>query len=173
MKVFYYCYGSSHTSVVAAAIHSGRLDPRRAPTNRELSLVRHFDRVADSQLGTVFPAGTGPAGEKVYVVGLGPGRRVIRQAIDSFLEFKGVPRDSYLLIDALSRANLTVRIGGVVSRRLGLVAVGRPLVSLGIRQVYARLAALVAETQAEVARRSRDHGSGPGPARGTRARTLR
>ncbi len=153
MKVFYFCYGGSHTSVVAAAIHTGRLDPGRPPTARQLASVRHFDRVRDAQLGTVFPAGRGPDGEEVYAVGFGPGRKVIRQAVESFLEMKGVPARDYLLVDALSRANWVVRAGGVISRRLGLVALGRPLAAMGIRQVYGRLAQLVAETRAEVARR--------------------
>jgi len=153
VKVFYHCYGSSHTSVVAAAIHTGRLDPGRVPTAGQLASVRHFDRVHNAQLGTVFPVGRGPDGEEVYVVGFGPGRKVIRYAVQSFLEIKGVPTRDYLLVDALSRANWVVRAGGVISRRLGLVALGRPLVALGIRQVYGRLADLVAEARVEVARR--------------------
>lgn len=152
-KVFYYCYGSSHTSVVAAAIHTGRLDLERVPTIAELTSLRHFDRVRSAELGTVFPAGLGPDGERVYVVGLGPGRKIIHQTILSFLELQQVPPREYLFADALSRANWVVRAGGLASRRLGLVALGRPLAALGIQMVYPRLASLVAETRAEVGRR--------------------
>ncbi len=153
IKVFYYCYGSSHTSVVAAAIHTGRLDLERVPTIAELTSIRHFDRVRSAELGTVFAAGPGPDGERVYVVGLGPGRKIIHQAVLSFLELQRVPPREYLLADALSRANWVVRAGGLASRRLGLVALGRPLAALGIQMVYPRLASLVAETRAEVGRR--------------------
>lgn len=153
LKVFYHCYGSSHTSVVAAAIHTRRLDPDRVPTTRELTAVKHFDRVRDAELGTVFPVGPGPDGEAVYVVGFGPGRKIIRQAVESFLELKGVPAEDYILVDALSRANFAVRAGGVISRRFGLVSVGRPLAALGIRQIYRGLGGLATETRAEVSRR--------------------
>jgi len=153
-KLFYYCYGSSHTSVAAAAIHTGRLDPRRTPTVRQLLSIRHFDRVAASQLGTVFPVGSGRQGEDVFVVGLGPGRELIRQTLESYFELTGVPARCYLLVDALAGANWLIRVGGLLSRRLGLVGLGRPLVSLGIRLAYARLSDLVARTRAEVQRRT-------------------
>lgn len=160
MKVFYHCYGSSHTSVVAAAIHTGRLDPGRTPTAAEIRAVPHFDQVLDADLGTVFPAGRGPDGEEVFVVGFGPGREIVRRAVISFLELKGVPERDYLLVNALTRANWAVRAGGVVSRRLGLVALGRPLATWGIQRAYGRLAGLVRETRAEVRRRA----AGPAPA---------
>ncbi len=160
MKVFYHCYGSSHTSVVAAAIHTGQLDRRRTPSLRELDRIPNFDRVRAADLGTVFFAGTGPDGEEVYVVGFGPGKDVIRRAVLSFLALKGVSPDDYLLVDALSRANWVVKAGGIASRRLGLVSLGRPIAALGIRQVYQRLVELVEETQAEVRRRKTLAGRG-------------
>lgn len=154
-SVIYYCYGSSHTSVVAAAIHTGLLDPGRLPSNAELAALPHFDRVPNAELGTVFPFGRGPEGEEVFVVGLGPGRVGVSRTIRSVLDLEGVPRESYLLVDALSRANWVVKAGGLASRRFGLVALGRPLASRGIRSVYPRLAALVRETQAQVRESSR------------------
>ncbi len=153
MRVFYYCYGSSHSSVVAGAIHTGRLPTDRIPRAAEVQGVRHFDQVRSAEHGTVFPAGRGPDGEDVFVVGLGPGRKVIRRAIASFLDLKGVPREDYLLVDALSRVNPLVHMGGVASRRFGLVGLGRPLVTLGIQLSYWSLVRLVRETQAEVSRR--------------------
>ncbi|MGB3963216.1 MAG: DUF3189 family protein, partial [Tepidanaerobacteraceae bacterium] len=35
MKIFYCCYGSAHSSVVAASIHLGLLPSDRVPTSRE------------------------------------------------------------------------------------------------------------------------------------------
>jgi hypothetical protein len=153
MKVFYHCYGSSHTSVVASAIHTGRLDPRITPTLRKIISLEPFDRTGSGELGTLYEAGTGPAGEGIYFIGLGPARKTLCRAILSFLDLRRIrPRD-YLFADALSPAGLTVRAGGILSRRFGLVSAGRPLAALGIRLAYPRLAALVTQTQAEVRRR--------------------
>ena len=153
MKVFYHCYGSSHTSVVAAAIHVGGLAPDRLPRLGEIQDVPHFDRIRAAELGTVFVSGRGPDGEEVLVVGFGPGRKIVREAVLSLLELKDVPPNDYLLVDALDGANWMVRIGGMLSRRLGLVSIGRPLAALGIRLMFRRLVRLVEKTQAEVRRR--------------------
>ncbi|MEW6031385.1 MAG: DUF3189 family protein [Bacillota bacterium] len=159
MRVFYHCYGSSHTSVVAAALHTGRLDPRRTPTVRELCALPLFDRVQGRDLGTVFPAGRGPDGEEVFVVGFGPGKEVIRRAVVSFLDLKGVDPDDYMLVDALRLAGWLVKVGGTLSRRLGLVSLGRPMAALGMRRAYPALVALVREVRGEVARRKGRCGS--------------
>jgi hypothetical protein len=153
VKVFYHCYGSSHTSVVAAAIHVGRLASDRLPSLGEIQDVPHFDRIRAAELGTVFVSGRGPDGEEVLVVGFGPGRKIVREAVLSLLELKGAPPKDYLLVDALDGANGVVRIGGMLSRRLGLVSVGRPLAALGIRLMYRRLVRLAEKTRAEVKRR--------------------
>lgn len=152
VKVFYHCYGSSHTSVIAAAIHIGRLPETRVPSSRELVSVPHFDEVR-AALGTAFLAGSGQDGEEVYVVGFGPGRDIIRRALETFLDLRGVPARDYVLADALDRAGWVVKVGGIVSRRIGLVSVGRPLAALGVRLAYRRFLELVRETRAEVRRK--------------------
>jgi hypothetical protein len=153
MKVFYHCFGSAHTSVVAAAIHTGRLAPERLPTVDELVALPLFDRVSSQDIGKVFAVGQGSDGEEVYVVGFGPGKEVIRKAVASFLDLKGVANDEYLLVDALSQADWLVKLGGTMSRRLGLVRFGRPLAARGIRRVYPGLCDFVAEARKEVRRR--------------------
>jgi xylulokinase len=42
MKIIYHCYGGSHSSVLAAAIHTGRLNPERLPTGEELMALPYF-----------------------------------------------------------------------------------------------------------------------------------
>lgn len=160
--VVYCCYGSSHTSVVAAAIHVGRLDPTSLPTRDTVLGLPRFDRVGRSELGRLFPAGRGPAGEEVYFAGFGPGRRLVHRAALDLLAAAEVPRGQVLLVDALSRADWLVRLGGTLSRGLGLVGVGRPLVAAGIRRVYPALADLVRSTQARVGRTPGGQGSEEG-----------
>ena len=147
MKVFYHCFGSAHTSVVAAAIHTGRLSARRVPPVRDLMALPLFDRVSSRQIGRAFAVGRGPLGEEVYVIGFGPGKDVIRKAVSSLLDLKGVRNDEYLLVDALSQADWLVKVGGTLSRRFGLVRLGRPLAARGIRRIYPGLTDLVAEAR--------------------------
>jgi len=153
VRVFYHCYGGTHSSVVAAALHTGRLDPARRPTVREIMELPLFDRVKNCELGRVFHYGSGPGGEEVYVVGFGPGREVVRRAIISFLQIRGVPARNYLFVNALARVGLVVRVGGMLSRRLGLIRAGRPLAAWGLVRSYRSLVSLVDETRIEVRRR--------------------
>jgi len=153
VKVFYHCHGGTHTSVAAAALHTGRLSPDRPPAVVEIMRLPLFDRVARSDLGRVFFYGTGPSGEQVYVVGFGPGKEIVKRAITSFLQMRGVPAKDYLFVDALATAGLPVRAGGLLSRRLGLVGLGRPLAAWGVRRSFPALVSLVDEARTEVRRR--------------------
>src|SRR5690606_1821093 len=58
---------------------------------------------------------------------------------------------------ALQTVNLPMRVGGYLSRRLGWVAVGRPLVVFGTRRAFPALVQLVEETR----RKLREGASGP------------
>lgn len=153
MKVFYHCYGGTHTSVVAACLHTGRLDGRAVPDLREVVDLPHFDRIASSDLGQPVSFGQGPDGEEVYAIGLGPAKEIVRRSVCSFLDLKGVPARDYHFADALRPAGWMVKAGGMLSRRVGLVAVGRPLAAAGIRRVFPRLVELVEATRVEVRRR--------------------
>ncbi len=153
MKVFYNCYGGTHTSVAAAALHTGRLDPRRTPRVRDIVGLPLFDRVPTEDIGLAFPYGRGPDGEDVLVIGFGPGKTVVKRAVTSFLELKGVCARDYFFVDALPRATWAIRVGGTLSRRLGLVPLGRLLAAWGVQRAYDRLVSLVEETRAEVRRR--------------------
>lgn len=153
MRVFYHCYGGTHTSVVAACLHTGLLDPGRAPSVTEVVGLPHFDRTAPADLGRPLFIGRGPEGEEVYAVGFGPSKDIVRRAVCSFLDLRGVSPREYHFADALRQAGWVVKAGGILSRRLGLVAVGRPLAAVGIRRAYPRLVALVNQTRVEVRRR--------------------
>jgi hypothetical protein len=47
------------------------------------------------------------------------------------------------VIDCLPHVTLPVRLGGYISQRLGLTAIGRPLVGRGILWNYSRILELV------------------------------
>ncbi|MGE5576690.1 MAG: DUF3189 family protein [Syntrophothermus sp.] len=142
-KIIYHCYGSSHSSVSAAAIHLGLLPRDRLPTSQELLSIPHFDRTTPNEVGTPFFMGTDRWGDEVYILGRGRAKRFMKNAIKSLCRIYGFPEQQLLLVDALSILNTTTVVGGTLSRGLGLVSLGRPIAALGIRLSYFNFVRLV------------------------------
>jgi len=137
MKVFYCCYGSAHTSVVAASIHIGLLPHNRVPHPRELEILPHYDKTESFEVGTPFFMGIDEYGAEVYILGMINQRELIKKAVRSFLKHSGIDDKDVLIEDALKNVNIMTKIGGFISRRLGLVKIGRPLTIWGIQRGYA------------------------------------
>lgn len=147
MKVVYHCYGSAHSSVTAAAIHLGMLPRERRPTDAELLAVPRFDRTKTSELGKPFFIGRDSAGREIYVLGRGPAARLVANCVESLGELLGTPPLAVVMVNALPSVSLVTTIGGTLSRGLGIVWPGRPLVLWGIRRCYGRFVQLVTETE--------------------------
>ncbi len=151
MKVIYCCYGSSHSSVVAAAIHLGWLPCDRVPSAREIESVPHYDRTEPAEIGTCFPMGKDECGRDVYIIGMGAAKKIVRNAIESVLEICGLRKGEYLLVDTLPEVGVVTKVGGFLSRALGLIGPGRPLTIWGVRRSYARFVRLVRDVKAALA----------------------
>lgn len=136
MKVFYNCYGSAHSSVLAAAIHTGMLSTDELPSNAEILHLPHYDKTSNEEIGLPFFFGYDELGNEVFIIGMGGQRDVVKKSIQSFLKDSGVPQTSYVIINTLSYVNWWTRIGGFLSRRLGVVKIGRPLTVFGLKKVY-------------------------------------
>ncbi|MGI6574450.1 MAG: DUF512 domain-containing protein [bacterium] len=150
MKIIYCCYGSAHSSVIAAAIHLNRLPWHRVPTAQEILQQPHFDQTKNEEIGTLFFIGVDQWGNEVFILGLGADRVINHRAIDSLLSLCNYPSCEVRLIDSLIAIHPLTRIGGFFSRRLGLVSIGRPIVLLGIRLSYPCLLNLVQKHQLEI-----------------------
>jgi hypothetical protein len=147
MKIIYACYGGAHSSPLAAAIHLGRIRGEPLPSLGEIAQVLYFDRVDGEDRGRVLPVGTDEYGNAIYVLGRGSDARPIQQAVKSGYVLAGEDPRQLLFVNSLKAVNWEMRIGGFLSRRLGLVSLGRPLVTRGARRAYPRLAQIVAETK--------------------------
>src|SRR5690606_6242523 len=139
MKVVDSCYGGAHSSQVAAAIHLGRFPGHRPPTAEELLSLPRFDRVSDDHQGIAEFVGTDEDGHEVYVLGRGPAAEAVERAFRSGYRIAGGDDRQLLFVNALQTVNLPMRVGGYLSRRLGWVAVGRPLVVFGTRRAFPAL----------------------------------
>lgn len=156
--IVYCCFGGTHSSPVAAAIHLGLLPRDRVPTWTELMAVPFFDRMTKAERGRLLPFGTDGRGRRVFVLGRGPDARSVEAAVRSGWIVAGGPRDGLRFVDTLACVNGWMRVGGFLSRAAGLVKLGRPLVLFGTQRAYRALCRLVEETEEE-------DGDG-GPARG-------
>lgn len=148
-KVIYHCYGGSHSSVVSAAIHT-RLLGRKTPPRRELLQIPYFDETRKEDIGRLHLFGTAPEGIQVYAMGMGGGSKVLKKLLYSTFRDEGVPKESLLLVNTLSQVNLSTRIGGFLSRGLGFVTLGRPLVLMGILSSYPLFVQLVEEVEKRI-----------------------
>ncbi|PTX64978.1 uncharacterized protein DUF3189 [Melghirimyces profundicolus] len=143
MHIIYQCYGSAHSSVIAAAIHLGKLPSDRLPSVKEVLELPDFDWAEDRTIGTLFYKGRDENGHAVYTLGLGREWRAALRCIRSMLEILGEDPLQYRLVHALDCITLTTKVGGALSRRYGLCFLGRPLAAWGIRKSYPRLLELV------------------------------
>ncbi|MGB9661083.1 MAG: DUF3189 family protein [Moorellaceae bacterium] len=147
MKIIYHCFGGTHSSIVAAAIHLGWLPADRLPAVTEILAVPHFDRRPLGEEGKILFLGEDVWGNKVYAAGkrgMGP---AYQNFLYSLVEALGLPREELVLLDTSPLVNWPMIIGGFISRRLRVPLIGRPLVIWGVRRAFFRLASFVEENR--------------------------
>ena len=149
-KIIYHCYGGAHSSVTAAAIHLGVLDPAKVPEKDELLALSLFDRQTRDGHGRLHFFGFDEWGNQVFSVGCRNMGMVLERVVQETAALLGFG-DELLFVDTLHCVSLKMRIGGYISRHLELVGCGRPLVVQGTREVYPRLVQLVRQVKAQVA----------------------
>jgi hypothetical protein len=154
MKIFYHCYGSAHSSVTAANLHLGLLPRARRPPLAEILHQPLFDRALHCDVGRPILMGADEWGHEVFVIGLAAGKKPLAGALADFAALHGVGRHQLLMVDALGAAGWTLRVGGYLSRRIGLVRLGRPLSAAGVWANYWAFVAIV-ETVLDRAARGR------------------
>ena len=143
MMVIFQCFGGTHTSAAAAAIYLGKLPRKRRPRLEELLALPYFDRNENSGVGTLNFAGYDPRGNPVFILGSGPWGAEVRGLTASLLKLAGAAAPAVAMIDCIPLLSPTIRLGGYISRRLGLIALGRPLVGSGILRSYPHFLTLV------------------------------
>lgn len=146
MKIIYHCFGGSHSSVTAAALHLGLIDKYRLPTEDELMSLPYYDKTTNKDFGSIRFMGIDEFGNEVYILGK-------KSMADRFTKIlMGVAQllqaeDQVLVVNTMNRVNLSMKLGGFTSRRIGLVSLGRPIVSHGTRKAFFDLVNLVEITR--------------------------
>ena len=150
MKIFYSCYGSAHSSVLSAAIHTGMLDKEKVPSYKDIRNLPHYDKTENAEIGIPFFYGYDDMDNEIYIIGMGPNKVTVKKTIESFLDRSGVSKNDYVFINTLSNVNWWTRIGGFLSRAIGLVSFGRPLTIYGIRKTYFDFVKLVVKARRDI-----------------------
>jgi hypothetical protein len=147
MKVIYHCYGGTHSSVTAAAIHLGLLPDDSIPEPEKFMELPLYDQQDSWEHGHIFFMGIDEWGHEVYLTARRSRPSVLEKIFAGLAEIFGVPASSYCLVNAMSQVNWVMKFGGYLSRRWGLIGVGRPIVILGTRLAYPKLVRLVKTTK--------------------------
>lgn len=150
MIIIYYCFGGTHSSVLSAAIHTGRLPLDRVPLAEEITNLPYFDQISGYRIGTPFYFGNDESGNSIYILGTGKARKMVLNALKSLMEIEGIPPEEIYLENTLKNINLVVRVGGFLSRGLGLVFPGRNLTVYGLQRAYFRFVRDVKRVKREI-----------------------
>ncbi|GFN23471.1 MAG: DUF3189 family protein [Thermoanaerobacteraceae bacterium] len=145
MKIIYHCFGGTHSSVVAAALHLGWIDPHRLPAPDELRSLPYFDRRSPGMEGWILFLGRDRYNNEVYVVGKRGMGETFENLIGGLTQALDLPREEVLLLNTSPLVNWLMAVGGFLSRRLGITLLGRPLVIWGVRRIFTRLVTFVQE----------------------------
>lgn len=151
MKIIYHCFGGTHSSITAAAIHLGWLPGDKIPPARRFMELPYYDKRDGWDRGEIVFMGTDKKGHEIYAVGRGSAPAVLTNLIDDLASLMEIPADSYHLVNVMKQVNLPMKIGGFMSRRLRAVRLGRPLVVAGTRLAFPAIKRLVDKVKGEVA----------------------
>lgn len=146
MKIIYHCFGGSHSSVTAAALHLGLLNKGKLPSPQELLALPYYDKTNDNDFGSIRYMGTDDLGNEVFVMGkksLGNRFSAILMGVAEILGQK----EQLVVVNCIDHVNWGMKIGGFTSRRLKLATLGRPVLNWGTKKAFVQLVNLVEITR--------------------------
>ncbi len=149
MKVIYHCYGGSHSSVTAAALHIGLISKNRPPTTEELMALPYFDKTNNEDFGSIRFMGFDDYGNEVFILGKKNLGDRYSNIIIGIAEILGA-KDQVIAINCMNRVNWAMKLGGFTSRKIGAVFLGRPILSIGTRKAFLNLVNLVEITRLKI-----------------------
>lgn len=144
MIVIYHCWGSAHSSILAAHLHLGSIGVRR-PAIKEIAQLEYFDYLPDQQVGIPVFCGEDHYGNLVYAVGFRQAGQAAVSCLKGILGAVHV-RERILFAETLHLVNLWTRLGGFLSRHCG-IRLGRYLCAFGLWLRYRQFADFVEEVK--------------------------
>lgn len=139
----YNCYGGSHSSVTAAAIHLGLLPDTRIATAEELLNIPYYDAQVARDHGRMRFMGFDETGSPVYIASKRNMGASFERMMRAFWAAADGDQEKIALIDTMPYVNIFMVIGGFLSRRWGWNRLGRAIILFGTRQSYNKFVHLV------------------------------
>jgi hypothetical protein len=147
VKIIYHCYGGTHSSVLAAAAHLKLIPTGKEPDRKLLKGLPFFDKQLKKDLGRIFFLGRDEQGHDVFIVGRLDCPEIIEKGLYDLAKIFSLPREDFMTVNAMSCVSGSMKIGGFLSRALGIVGLGRPIVVWGSIRAYRHLKELVQNTK--------------------------
>lgn len=149
MIFIYNCYGGTHSSSLAAAIHLRRLSADRIPEKEEILRVQYFNTLKTKDMGKIIFRGTDEDGNKVFTLGRGSSK-VLLPCLENLINLLHTEcgfSDRIILSNTSPAVPLAMTLGGLFSRRLGIHFIGVPLLICGAKKSHPRIVEIVERTK--------------------------
>jgi len=148
MIIIYNCYGGTHSSILASAIHLKKLPSDRIPTSEEILALEYFNKLTYKDMGRLIFHGSDPEGNNIFTIGRGTSKVLIpamRNLAITLCRDRGI-HETFLFINCSSTVHPLMTVGGFFSRGLHIDPVGVPLLVKGARLTYYNITRLVEKT---------------------------
>lgn len=149
MIFIYNCYGGTHSSSLAAAVHLNKLPLDRIPTREEILGTDYFNKLTYKDMGKVLYRGTDSDGNKVFTIGRGTSKVLIPciENIINLLHNESGLTEKIILSNMSPTVPPAMTIGGFFSRGLGIDFIGVPCLVKGAQQAYKKVIEFVNTTK--------------------------
>lgn len=149
MIYIYNCYGGTHSSSLASAVHLKKLPEDRIPEREEILGIEYFNKLTYKDMGRLIFRGIDDEGNRVYSIGRGTSKVIVpclRNFIDMIsreYEF----REKVVLSNMSPTVPPAMTMGGFFSRGLGIDSIGVPLLVVGAKQAFGHVVEIVRYTK--------------------------
>lgn len=150
MIIIYYDVGGSHSSAIAANIHIKKLSANSIPSKEALLNLPTFDKLKKSQVGHLVYIGTDEHDNMVYTLACKNAMNIVVPAMTDLYNEMHDSGNNLLMVCTQPAVNLLMKIGGGSSRKLNMVAFGRPIVTYGSIKAFPEIAAIVKKTKKQI-----------------------
>lgn len=149
MIFIYNCYGGTHSSSLASAIHLQKLPTDRIPTKDEILKTAYFNKLKYKDMGRIIFRGIDAEGNKVYSIGRGTSKVLIPclENLINLLHNECGVNEKIIFSNMSPTVPPAMTMGGFFSRGLGIHFIGVPLLVIGAKQAYNRIIEIVDNTK--------------------------
>lgn len=125
-RIFYACYAGTHSSVLAASLHLGRVKD-----GDDLCDLSFFDRRESKDIGVPVRVGVDAYGTEIYAMGTGWLSERVERPLCDLIEVAS-PNAKACICSVRGFLDLPARCGGFASRRCRLVWPGRQIIAAAL-----------------------------------------